>query len=92
MPMGTLELPRSMIDAAEAYAKRENLSVADLFAYLLHSHYGYSITLSVSRPYAPVRRKRIVSIPDSIKSISGIVSLPEGQTEADIVRDAVMAN
>lgn len=92
MPMGTLELPRSMIDAAEAYAERENLSVVDLFANLLHSHYGYSITLTVSRPQAPVRRKRVVDIPDSIKSISGIVSLPEDQTEADVIRDAVMAN
>ena len=92
MPMGTLELPRSMIDAAETYAARENLSVADLFADLLHSRYGYSITLTVSQPLAPVRRKRIVSIPDSIKSISGIVSLPEGQTESGIIRDAVMAN
>ena len=92
MPMGTLELPRSMIDAVETYAERENLSVADLFADLLHSRYGYSITLTVSRPQTPVRRKRVVSIPDSIKSISGIVSLPEGQTEADIIRDAVMAS
>ena len=92
MPMGTLELPRSMIDAAEAYAERENLSVADLFADLLHSRYGYSITLTVSRPQAPVRRKRVVNIPDSIKSISGIVSLPVGQTETDVIRDAVMAN
>ena len=92
MPMGTLELPRSMIDAAETYAERENLSVTDLFADLLHSRYGYSITLTVSRPQPPVRRKRIVSIPDSIKSISGIVSLPEGQTETDVIRDAVMAN
>ena len=92
MPMGTLELPRSMIDAAETYAERENLSVADLFADLLHSRYGYSITLTVSRPQAPVRRKRVVSIPDSIKSISGIISLPDGQTEADVIHDAVMAN
>ena len=92
MPMGTLELPRCMIDAAETYAERENLSVADLFADLLHSRYGYSITLTVSRPQTPVRRKRIVSIPDSIKSISGIVAIPKGQPEADIIRDAVMAN
>ena len=92
MPMGTLELPRSMIDAVETYAERENLSVADLFADLLHSRYGYSITLTVSRPHAPVRRKRVVNIPDSIKSISGIISLPEGQSEDDIVHDAVMAN
>ena len=92
MPMGTLELPRSMIDAVETYAERENLSVADLFADLLHSRYGYSITLTVSRPQAPVRRKRVINIPDSIKSISGIISLPEGQSEDDIIRDAVMAN
>lgn len=92
MPTGTLTLPRNMIDAAETYAERENRSVADLFADLLHSRYGYSITLTVSRPQASVRRKRVVSIPDSIKSISGIISLPEGQTEADVIRDAVMAN
>lgn len=92
MPMGILELPRSMIDAAETYAERENLSVADLFANLLHARYGYSISLTVSRPPAPVRRKRVVNIPDSIKSISGIISLPEGQSEDDIIHDAVMAN
>ena len=92
MPTGTLTLPRNMIEAAEAYAERENLSVADLFADLLHSRYGYSITLTVSRPQSPARRKRAVSIPDSIKSISGIISLPEGQSEDDIIRDAVMAN
>ena len=92
MPTGTLELPRSKIDAVETYAERENLSVADLFANLLHSRYGYSIALTVSRPEAPVRRKRVVSIPDSIKAISGIVSLPENQTETDVIRDAVMAN
>ena len=92
MPMGSLELPRSMIDAAETYAERENLSVADLFADLLHSRYGYSITLTVSRQQVPARRKRVVSIPDSIKSISGIISLPDDRTEADIIRDAVMAN
>ena len=92
MPMGTLELPRSMIDAAETYAERENLSVADLFANLLHSRYGYSITLTVSRPQARVQRKRVVNIPDSIKSISGIISLPNGQSEDDIIHDAVMAN
>lgn len=92
MPMGTLELPRSMIDAAETYAERENLSVADLIADLLHSRYGYSITLSVSCPQTQIRRKRVVSIPNSIKSISGIISLPDGQTETDVIRDAVMAN
>lgn len=92
MPMGTLELPRSMIDAAESYAERENLSVADLFAELLHSRYGYSITLTVARPKTTVRRKRVVNIPDSIKSISGIISLPEVLSEDDIIRDAVMAN
>ena len=92
MPMGTLELPRRMIDAAESYAERENLTVADLFAELLHSRFGSSIPLTVSRPQAPIRKKRVVNIPDSIKSISGIISLPDGQTEDDIIRDAVMAN
>ena len=92
MPMGTLELPRRMIDAAKSYAERENLTVADLFAELLHSRFGYSITLTVSRPQSPIRKKRVVNIPDSIKSISGLISLPDGQTEDDIIRDAVMAN
>lgn len=92
MPMGTLELPRSMIDAAESYAERENLTVVDLFADLLHSRYGYSITLTVSRPQSSVRRKRVVNIPESIKSISGIISLPDGQSEDVVIRDAVMAN
>ena len=39
MLMGTLELPRRMIDAAKSYAERENLTVADLFAELLHSRF-----------------------------------------------------
>ena len=92
MPMGTLELPRNMIDAVKSYAERENLTVADLFAELLHSRYGYSVTLTVSRPQPPVRRKKVVAIPDSIKSISGIISLPENLSEDDVIRDAVMAN
>ena len=92
MPTGTLTLPRSMIDAVESYAERENLTVADFFANLLHSRYGYSITLTVSRPHPSIRRKRVVDIPDSIKSISGIISLTDGQSEDDIIHDAVMAN
>ena len=40
MLMGTLELPRRMIDAAKSYAEREHLTVTDLFAELLHSRFG----------------------------------------------------
>ena len=62
MPMGTLELPRRMIDAAKSYAERENLTVADLFAELLHSRFGYSITLTVSRPQAPAQIEAIAPL------------------------------
>ena len=89
MPVGTLELPRRMIDAAETYAAREHVTVCDLFAQLLHSRYGYEVEFSVAKP---ARRKRRVDIPDSVKAISGVVTLPAGVSESDIVREAVMAN
>lgn len=92
MPVDTLELPRQMIDAVETYAAREHVTVCDLFAQLLHSRYGFELKLSVSPTVRPVRRKRQVRVPDSVRAISGVVTLPDDASEAEIVREAVMAN
>ena len=89
MPVGTIELPLQMIDAAEMYAAREHLTVCDLFAQMLCSRYGYELKVAVSEP---TQRKRHVNVPDSVKAISGIVSMPSGMSESDIVREAVMSN
>jgi len=35
---------------------------------------------------------RVVDVPDSVKAISGIISLPDGADEAKIVHDAIMSN
>lgn len=92
MPVGTLELPRRMIDAVETYAAREHVTVCDLFARLLHSRYGFELQVSFPLSAGQMKAKRRVFVPDSVKAISGIVSLPDGATEAEIVRDAIMAS
>ena len=47
MPMSTIELPRSMVDAVHEYAERERVSVLDLFASMLKKQYGYVMTIKV---------------------------------------------
>ena len=34
--------------------------------------------------------RRSVPIPDALRKISGIVSLPKGQTEEDIIAEAIL--
>ena len=44
MPMATIELPQSMVDAMRMYAARESVSVLDFIADLLKKQYGYERT------------------------------------------------
>jgi len=92
MPTDTLVLPREMISAARTYAEREHITVTELFADLMNRRYGYKMTISVVHQSLPKEKKRIVPIPDSIKSISGIVSLPDGMSDNDVVYEATMSN
>jgi len=92
MPTDTLELPREMVTAARAYAEKEHQTVTEFFADLMNRRYGFKMTIAVVRPTPAKGRKRNVPIPDSIKSISGIVSIPNGVSEADYAYDAAMSN
>ena len=47
MPMSSIELPRSMVDAVHEYAERERVSVLDFFAAMLKKQYGYVMTIKV---------------------------------------------
>ena len=60
MPMSTIELPRSMVDAVHEYAERERVSVLDFFAAMLKKQYGYVMTVKVDTlpPVKRVRRTR----------------------------------
>ena len=90
MPVGTLELPLQMIDVAKGFAARENVTVCDLFAQLLHSRYGVEFTFAYTVPEQHQTHKRI-QVPESVKSISGVIQLPVGMSENDVVYDAVMS-
>lgn len=89
MPVGTLELPLQMIDVAKGVAARENVTVCDLFAQLLHARYGVEFSFDYTVP-AQRRLRKQVRVPNSVKSISGVVQLPSGISESEIVYDAVM--
>ena len=58
MPMGTIELPRSMVDAVHEYAERERVSVLDLFASMLKKQYGYVMTINVDALPSVKRTRR----------------------------------
>jgi len=92
MPTSTLELPQEMISAAKRYAAQEHCSVTDLFADLMKSRYGFVLSISVSHPASEAPRRRSVEIPDSVKAISGLVTLPEGRSESDLIYDSIMAD
>ena len=57
MPMRTIELPRSMVDAVYAYADRESMTLQDFFADMLKRQYGYVMTVKVATE-APLRKGR----------------------------------
>jgi len=92
MPTSTLELPQEMVSAAKRYAAQEHCSVADLFADLMKRRYGFVLSISVSQSASEAPRRRNVKIPDSVKAISGLVTLPEGRSESDLICDAIMAD
>lgn len=80
MPMGTLSLPSCLIDAAKGYADKENLSLADLFARMLHCQYGYVMTVAVARP----ERKKFCISP-RVRALRGVAKLDGAQPYRDIV-------
>ena len=86
MPMGTLELPRSMIDAAYSYADQESLSVADLFAKLLHKQYGYVVTMTVDTPVKPTQRK---SISSRVRALRGVAKMTDNRPYKDILSETL---
>ena len=86
MPMGTLELPRSMIDAATSYAGRENVSVIDLFAKLLHRQYGYVLSVQIAEPS---KAKRKVKISPRVHALRGIAKLSDSRPYKDVIADTI---
>ena len=86
MPTGTLTLPRNMIEAAYSYADKESLSVADLFAKLLHNQYGYVVTMTVD---APVEKSSGRTISPRVRALRGIAKSTDNRPYKDILADAV---
>lgn len=86
MPTGTLTLPRNMIEAAYSYADRESLSVADLFAKLLHSQYGYVVTMSVDTPVKHASH-RVIS--PRVRALRGVAKISDNRPYKDILSDAI---
>jgi len=89
MPIGTLELPQEMISAAEAYAARENRTVADLFADMMGSRYGFRMTVSVVRPEKVSSAKRTLSVDPRVRALRGVLKLPKGVSYDSALRDAL---
>lgn len=86
MPTGTLTLPRNMIEAAYSYADKESLSVADLFAKLLHKQYGYVVTMTVDAPVKSVQRRVISS---RVRALRGVAKISDNRPYKDILADAI---
>ena len=87
MPMGTLELPRSMIDAAYSYADKESLSVADFFAKLLHAQYGYVVTMAVDVPAKQSPSRKAIS--PRVRALRGVAKIADNRPYKDILSDAI---
>ena len=87
MPMGTLELPRNMIDAAYSYADKESLSVSDLFAKLLHAHYGYFVTMAVDAPAKQSTTRRAIS--PRVRALRGVAKIADNRPYKDLLSDAI---
>ena len=87
MPTGTLTLPRNMIEAAYSYADRESLSVADLFAKLLHTQYGYVVTMAVDAPARPATTRRAIS--PRVRALRGIAKIADNRPYKDLLSDAI---
>ena len=86
MPTGTLTLPRNMIEAAYSYADQESLSVADLFAKLLHTQYGYVVTMTVDEPVKSAQRRTISS---RVRALRGVAKIADNRPYKDILADAI---
>lgn len=86
MPTGTLTLPRNMIEAAYSYADRESLSVADLFAKLLHKQYGYVVTMTVNTPVKSIQRRAVSS---RVRALRGIAKIADNRPYKDILAEAL---
>lgn len=82
MPMGTLSLPSCLIDAAKGYADRENLSLADLFARMLHCQYGYVMTVAVARP-----KRKELRISPRVRALRGVAKLDGTRPYREIVAE-----
>ncbi len=87
MPYGTIELPMSMIIAAEAYAEREHRSIVEVFADLLKARYGFSLAVSVGRSSEKRACRTITPI---VKSLRGIAKVPVGASEEDVLADSLL--
>lgn len=89
MPTATIELPRDMVTAARAYAEREHKSVESLFLELFVNAYGYSASGAESPRSQALRRVADEKAPQWLNDISGVVSLPSGKSDEDLVCEAI---
>lgn len=89
MPMGTLELPRNMIDAATSYADRESVSVVDLFANLLHRQYGYVLSVQVIEPS---QKERKAVVPEAVAQQRAALLKCVGTWKDDRTTDEIIAD
>ena len=87
MPTGTLTLPRNMIEAAYSYADKESLSVADLFAKLLHAQYGYVMTMAVDAPAKQTSTRRAIS--PRVRALRGVAKSTDKRPYQDVLADAI---
>ena len=79
MPMSTIELPRSMVDAVHEYAERERVSVLDLFASMLKKQYGYVMTVKIDKPQRRVSARDMIGF--------GRRKYGETRTTSEIMRE-----
>lgn len=77
MPMGTLTLPQNMIEAAYGYAGSESVSVVELFAQLLHSRFGYVMTVPVEE--TTIRHSK-VEISPRVRALRGSARVPKNES------------
>ena len=89
MPTATIELPRDMVDAARTFAAREHRSVESLFLELFVKVYGYSSSNFESQRSRALSRVSDENAPQWLNDISGIVSLPSGKSDDDLVCEAI---
>ena len=89
MPTATIELPRDIVTAAQFYATREHKSVARLFMELFVNAYKYSVSDIESPRLVALRRVADENAPQWLNDISGVVSLPSGKSDSDLVYEAV---